>query len=324
MNHAVFHVVGVEIGGTKLQCALGTSDGAILSKERVRVEPGWTAQEIYEWVENAVSLFFQGGQLGTSLPEIRAIGVGFGGPVDSSTGTVLVSHQIAGWENRPLKLMLQERFSVPVTVENDANAAGWAEFQLGAGKGTRNFLYMNIGSGIGGAIIIQGDLYNGQGLGAGEIGHTWVPDWTADEPGKTQKLELLCSGWSIEKRIRAWSDLLPDSPLWNLCGGKAERLTAPILAEAARQGDQRACREIESVAETLGLALSNAATLLHPEVIALGGGVSLMGDILIDPLRKSFERHLFTPFKGRTVIVPCQLEEDVVIVGALLLAGKSA
>ena len=319
MNPSSMGIAGVEIGGTKLQCALGTAAGEILSRERARVQPGWTAREIYSWVEESLARIIDAGQSGKS--PIQAIGVGFGGPVDTSTGTVLVSHQISDWENRPLKLMLEERFGLPVIVENDANAAGWAEYCLGAGRGTRHFMYTNIGSGIGGALIVDGKLHNGQGLGAAEIGHTWVPDWTASVSGYSQKLELLCSGWSIEKRIRGWTNLDEGSPLWILSGGDAAQLTTPMLAEAARRGDPRAQEEITRVAETIGLALANAATLFHPEVIALGGGVSLMGEILIQPLRASFEKYLFGPFRGTVRIVPCQLEENVVIVGALLLAG---
>lgn len=310
-------IAGVEIGGTKLQCALGTAAGVILRRERIRVEPGWTAREISEWVQDAIARVIVTEQAGQT--PVRAIGIGFGGPVDTATGTVLVSHQISGWENRPLKPMLEDRFALPVIVENDANAAGWAEYCLGAGRGTRHFMYTNIGSGIGGALIIDGKLHNGQGLGAAEIGHTWVSDWTA--PGQVRKLELLCSGWSIEKRIRAWTNLEAGSPLWELCGGDATRLTAPLLAEAARRGDPRALNEITLVAQTVGLALANAATLFDPEVIALGGGVTLMGEILLQPLRAAFEKHLFGPFHGTVRVVPCQLEEDVVLVGALLLAG---
>ncbi len=296
-------VAGVEIGGTKLQCALGTPDGKIAHRERGRVVPGWSAKEIYEWVEAALDRAMRHAE--SAGASVSAIGVGFGGPVDTATGTVL-----------------ERRFGVPVIVENDANTAGWAEYRLGAGQGTKNFFYMNIGSGIGGALIVNGALYNGQGLGAAEVGHTWVPDWTRREPGVAQKLELLCSGWSIERRVRAWERLDPESPLWRLCGGDPQQLTTAMLGDAARQGDAAAMAEINAVARAAGIALANVATLFHPEVIALGGGVSLMGEILLAPLKESFDRHLFGPFQGKSRIVPCQLEEDVVVVGALLLAGE--
>lgn len=312
------YLVGVEIGGTKLQVALGDRDGRILARERGDVDPTRGAQGILAWLEQATASVIgrcpAGGQC-------AAIGIGFGGPVDSATGRVLVSHQIQGWEGVQLKHWFEERFSLPARVENDANAAGWAEYCLGAGKGTQCFVYCNIGSGIGGALVVGGKLFNGQGLGACEIGHTYVADWTADTPGCSDKLENLCSGWAITRRIRSWDNLDPESVLGRLCGGDVARLTCPLLAEAARQGDARALAEIEAVAAGVGQALSNVVTLLHPERIALGGGVALMGDVLLDPLAAYLDGHVFGPYRGAFALAPCALEEDVVTAGALLLAA---
>lgn len=314
------YLVGVEIGGTKLQVALGDGAGTIYARERGDVDPAGGAQGIMAWLEKATEKIISNCPPDGSC---AAIGIGFGGPVDSATGQVLVSHQIAGWEGVQLKHWFEERFSLPACIENDANAAGWAEYCLGAGKGTRCFVYCNIGSGIGGALVIDGKLYNGQGLGACEIGHTYVPDWTADSPGQADKLEHLCSGWSITRRIQSWSDLDPASPLGVLAGGDARQLTCPLLAEAARQGDPRALAEIEAVAKGVGRALSNVVTLIHPERIALGGGVALMGDVLLKPLSAYLDEHVFGPYQGKFSLVPCALEEDVVTAGALLLAAAA-
>ncbi len=312
------HVVGVEIGGTKLQVVLGTTAGEIVARKRGRVDPEAGAAGILAWVEQAIDATL------AEAPDrqaIGAIGVGFGGPVDTATGKVLTSHQVAGWDGIALKSWLADRFALPVVIENDANAAGWAEYCHGAGKGTRNFVYCNIGSGIGGALIANGMLYNGQGYGACEIGHTYVSDWTAGVPGASEKLENLCSGWSITSRIRTWQDIAADSPLGTQCQGNAELLTCPMLADAGRAGDERAIREIEQIAGGVGAALTNVITLLHPERVALGGGVSLMGDILLDPIRNYIADHVFGPYKESFSLVPCALEEDVVTVGALLLAA---
>ena len=311
------YFIGVEIGGTKLQVALGDRDGRILARERGDVDPERGAEGILAWLDAATAKIVAGCPADGAC---RAIGVGFGGPVDSATGRVLVSHQIQGWDGVHLKQWFEERFSLPVCVENDANAAGWAEYCLGAGRGTRCFVYCNIGSGIGGALVVDGKLYNGQGLGACEIGHTYVADWTAPTPGCSDKLEHLCSGWSITRRIQGWTDLDTESALGTLAGGDPRRLTCPMLADAARQGDTRARAEIESVARGVGQALSNVVTLLHPERIALGGGVALMGEVLLEPLRAYLDAHVFGPYRGTFALVPCALEEDVVTAGALLLA----
>lgn len=309
-------VLGVEIGGTKLQAALGTGDGTVLNLVRGTVRPEAGAPGILAWMEETLPALMDAAG---NPPE--AIGVGFGGPVDSATGSVLVSHQIAGWEGVELRHWFEKRFGLPAVVANDANAAGWAEYCLGAGRGTRQFCYMNIGSGIGGALVVDGRLYDGQGRGAAEIGHTWVPDWTSKSPGASDKVENLCSGWAIERRIRSFGQLEPETPLARLCENDSGRLTCPLLAEAARQGDPVALAEIDYVAATLGLALGNVVTLFHPEVIALGGGVSLMGPVLLDPLMAALESRAFGPYRGRYRLLPCALEENVVVAGALLLAG---
>ena len=313
-------VLGVEIGGTKLQVALGKGDGSMVMLERGQVDVEDGAPGILAWLEENLHLLLgQAKQAG--LPAPQAIGVGFGGPVESATGQVLVSHQIAGWEGVPLKEWFQSRFQgIPAVIANDSNAAGWAEYCLGAGKGTRNFAYMNIGSGIGGALVIEGRLFDGQGRGGGEMGHTYVPDWTAGAPGVADKLEHLCSGWSIEKRLRT-ARLPEDSLLLQQCGGAQDRLTCPMLAQAARDGDAFATGEIQTIARSLGLAVSNLITLFHPERVALGGGVALMGDVLLDALRRNVDELVFGPYRSRYDIVPCALKESVVVAGALLLAG---
>ncbi|MBP8129301.1 MAG: ROK family protein [Candidatus Hydrogenedentes bacterium] len=309
-------LIAVEIGGTKLQVCLGRPDGGIVETRRGSVDPQHGAPRILEWIERETKSL-----LDATGARPKAIGVGFGGPVESATGTVLVSHQVAGWEGFALRPWFEERFGLRTIVANDANAAGWAEYCAGAGRGTRQFCYMNIGSGIGGALIVDGRLHDGQGRGANEIGHTYVPDWTNATPGAADKLEHLCSGWSIEKRLRARRDYRPAGPLMRLCNNDASTITCAMLAEAARLGDPDALAELDRVAGAVGIALSNVITLFHPERIAMGGGVSLMGDVLLNPVRAHTAKRVFGPFRGRYEIVPCALAESVVLAGALLLAG---
>jgi glucokinase len=311
-------VVGVEIGGTKLQAALGTAQGDILASERADAPSEQGALAILEWFKESVPRLVQRArEFGGAA---ASLGVGFGGPVESASGRALVSHQVGGWDGFELKPWFEEQFGLPASVANDANAAGWAEYCRGTGRGTSHFFYSNIGSGIGGALIIDGNLHDGQGLGAGEIGHTYVPDWTSAEPGAASKLEDLCSGWSIERRMRSVASLEPGTPLHRLTDGDPARITCPVLADAARAGDALARAELERVGGAIGLALANVITLFHPERVALGGGVSLMGDVLLEPVRRSAAEHVFGPYRGRYSIEPCALGESIVLVGALLLA----
>lgn len=311
-------VIGVEIGGTKLQVAQGDGVSGLTHKRVGRVDVAAGAEGVLAWVQDSIA------QLLAELPEPpTAIGVGFGGPVDSATGRVLTSHQVAGWQGRELKSHLEDIFRLPTTVANDSNAAGWAEYVLGAGRGSRNFVYMNIGSGIGGALVVDGKLYDGQGLGACEIGHTYLPDWEADYPGAARITEQLCSGWAIERRMHEWNDLEPASPLARLCGGDPARLTCAMLGQAAQENDQRALNEIQRVGEGVARTLANVIALLHPEVIALGGGVALIGDVLLEAIRIPLADYCFAPYRGKYKLVPCALGEDVVLQGAILLAMEA-
>lgn len=307
-------LVSAEIGGTKLQAALGTDQGEILAIRRGPAPVHGGATAILEWFARAIPALIaeapgHGG-------EATHIGVGFGGPVESAAGKVLTSHQVEGWTGFELKPWFEKTLGLETFVFNDSNAAGWAEYCLGAGRGTRHFMYSNIGSGIGGALVIDGRLHDGQGLGASEVGHTYVPDWEAETPGAARKLELLCSGWSIERRMHA------RPPMAALSEGQAERITCALLGEAAQAGDPVARAEIDRIARSIALALANAVTLLHPERIALGGGVSLMGEVLLDPVRRWANEYVFGPFRDRFAIVPSELGESVVLVGALLLASQ--
>ncbi|MCC6796389.1 MAG: ROK family protein [Candidatus Hydrogenedentes bacterium] len=315
-------VIAIEIGGTKLQAALGTHDGEILARERGAAPASEGAAAILAWFDAAVPRLIAQAQAHEQGATITGIGVGFGGPVDTATGKALVSHQVGGWSDYPIKQHFESRFDLPTYVGNDSSISAWGEYVCGAGKGTRTFCYMNIGSGIGGGFVINGTLHDGQGYGAAEIGHTYIADWTNPAPGAHNKLENLCSGWSIEKRIRATRNLEPNTPLHNHCAGNPQRITCAMLGQAAREGDTFAIQSLDEVARGIGTALSNVITLLHPQRIAMGGGVSLLGDILLDPIRKHVDALCFGVFRGKYKIVPCALGEDVVLVGCLLLAPQ--
>lgn len=286
--------LGIEIGGTKLQAGVGSGEPKLRALARRSVDPGRGGEGIREAIPSLVEEALS--RAGASLADLAGMGVGFGGPVDSERGRVLVSHQVEGWSDFPLRDWLAARFKRPVVLQNDCKAAALAEYALGAGKGCRRIFYVTVGSGIGGGLVVDGKVDTGQGLGAGEIGHTWVPD---PATGKPEKLELVASGWSIGRRA-----------------GRP----GPEVYAAAERGDASALRVLDETAEALALGIGNMITLLHPERVILGGGVSQMGPLLWTPLREKLPKYVFGPFAGRWELVPSALGEEVVVIGAVELA----
>ncbi len=304
--------LAIEIGGTKLQAAAGTPEGQILDLRRCPVPAGSAAKDVIGLVERLA----QGVAVGRAIEQV---GIGFGGPVDAAAGRVLLSHHVAGWEGFPLVQWGRQQFAADCVIENDTNCGALAEARLGAGAGASVVFYTNIGSGIGGGIVLDGKLYTRPG-GAAEIGHTklWDP-----RTGDYCIVEHLCSGWSIDRMARqlAAAGELPRALA--LAGGDVEALTAEHVAAAAGEGEGRAGELIERAAGDFAVGLCNVIALLNPEKIVVGGGVSLMGETFFGPLRKAVAERVFRPYAENYEIAPAALGESVVLVGALLIQAGS-
>ncbi|QVL32445.1 ROK family protein [Telmatocola sphagniphila] len=306
--------LGIEIGGTKLQVALGRGDGKLLQQWRGRVDTTRGAagiQDQLKWViADMQRLALQ------SHSSIQAIGVGFGGPIDHTSGSIIKSHQITGWDNFPLTDWLKEISGLPCLIGNDADVAGLGEAMHGAGRDRNPIFYITIGSGIGGGLIIDKKIYTGCGRGAAEIGHLIV-----DSAGHT--LESQAAGWSIERTGNQRAEAGQLSEELFLISSRQGRLTCPLIAEAAARGDRSAIEILDTAITPLAIAIRHVVCLLCPQRIIIGGGVSLMGDVIFEPLRKRVAEHAFPPFAGLTDIVPAELGEEVVLHGAIALASQS-
>jgi glucokinase len=177
--------------------------------------------------------------------------------------------------------------------------------------------YITVGSGIGGGWILNGRIDNGQGLGAAEIGHMWV---THPRNGQFAELEQVCSGWAIGQRAQqAASGALT---IMEELAGSLERIDAKIVYQAVEKGDETALCILKETCQTLGVAISNIAALLHPERVVMGGGVSLMGPLFWDQLQAEFRSRVMPVFAPQVELVPAELKEDVVVIGALCLGGS--
>lgn len=311
-------LMGIEIGGTKLQLGLGRGDGTIAALRRSTVRPADGAAGIRAQIQKETEALLWTVAEGGKPAEAAAVGIGFGGPVHAEAGVIATSNQIDGWTDFPLADWVRETLGVPVVaLQNDADTAALGESRFGAGVGRSPVLYVTIGSGVGGGLIVDGRIYRGGApkVGAIEIGHLRVgPD------GET--LEALASGWSIGRRA---ADLVRSKrgsgTLGELVDGDPEQITAEVVAMAASLGDTEAAEILGSASRALADALGHAVALLAPQRIILGGGVSLIGeDLWFRPVRERLDRRAFGPLRGTFDVVPAKLGESVVIHGALALA----
>lgn len=310
--------LGIEIGGTKLQLGLGEGDGRVASLWRGTVNPAAAGEGIRGQILSALPELLAKAHIDRS--QLRGVGIGFGGPVDDATRTVIKSHQIEGWDDFPLAKWTEELLGCPAVLGNDADVAGLAEALFGAGKGLSPIFYITIGSGIGGGLIINGEIYRGCGRGAAEIGHLRVP--MQIHRMRTDILEQAASGWGIanlaQHRVRHKSGEL----LTELAGSK-NGITPEHVAEAAAKDDRLAWDILTESWSALAEGICLVIALLCPRRIVIGGGVSLMGEkVFFKPLRKLVAERVFKPFADCCDIVPAALGEEVVVHGALALAAK--
>lgn len=300
--------IGIEIGGTKLQVVTDNGQGRIGERFRFGVEKEAGAEGILRHIQTALSQIDG---------PVRAVGVGFGGPVDGETGRIAASHQINGWAGFGLTDWLKQQTEAErIRVENDANVAALGEARHGAGKGFRRVFYITLGSGVGGGMVVDGQLYRGASPGEAEIGHIRL-----DKHGKT--LESVCSGWAVDKDVRRTVSELPTgSTLKRLVGDRISG-EARFLIPALQQGDGCARRILDRVCDDLAFGLSHVVHLFHPDVIVLGGGLSLMGEPLRAGVENQLPEYVMSAFHPVSSVRLAALGEDVVPTGALaLLLGE--
>jgi glucokinase len=251
----------------------------------------------------------------------EAVGVSFGGPVDTATNTVRLSHHVPGWENIPLGQILADEFHAPVQVDNDANAAALGEYRFGAGRGFTSLFYITISTGVGGGWILNGQVWRGADSMAGEIGHTVVdPLGPQCLCGKRGCVERLASGryMAQDARQRLYENVLQASTLRELCTGNLEAIDGAMISQAAALGDRLANELLERSARGLGIGIGNAANLVNPQRFILGGGVTKSGEGWWNIVRESARQTALPEVQFE--IIPAALGDDAPLWGAVALA----
>jgi glucokinase len=278
--------IGVDIGGTKVAAGVVNEEGAIIDTTRRDTpadDPMRTADVVADAVRELVVMH-----------DVAAIGLGAAGFVDAERSTVMFAPNLA-WRDEPLRAAMEQRLGLPVVVENDANAAAWAEARFGAGRGEDYVIVITVGTGIGGGIVVGGQLLRGRFGVAAEIGHlNIVPDGRRCGCGLQGCWEQYASGRALVQEAYEQAIASPAlaRELLRRAGGDPERITGPMVTQAAQDGDVAALQCFDEIGRWLGRGMAQLAAILDPGVFVIGGGVSAAGDLLREPAMRTYRKHL--------------------------------
>lgn len=284
--------IGIDIGGTKVAGGVVDEDGGLLVRMR-RESPARDPHAIVDVVADLVTELCAADEVGGA--EVVAVGIGAAGYVSRDRSSVVYAPNLPGWRHEPLQERLSERLGLRVVVENDANAAAWGEYRHGSGAGARCLLMATIGTGIGGAVIIDGELFRGAFGGAGEIGHIrLVQDGRRCACGLKGCWEIYASGTALTREARRRAKANPENAriLLDLADGRPERITGELVSEAAEKDDPVAIEAFDEIEWRIGEGLASLAAVLDPDVIVIGGGVSEAHDLTLDQIGHSYTHHV--------------------------------
>jgi glucokinase len=310
------HAIGLDIGGTKIAAGVVTAGGVVLDRTRVPTPPDDQAATLAAMV-GVVD------ELRARHPGVDAVGVGAAGLVEWPRGRLRWAPHNA-YRQLELRRLLHERTGLPTVVDNDANAAAWAEARFGAGAGSDDMVLVAVGTGIGGGLVLDGAVYRGTGGFGGEVGHMIVAaDGDPCECGSRGCLEVMASGSALGRAGRAAAAADPDGRLATLAGG-AERVTGEAVFQAAREGDETAVALFQQAGFWLGVGIASLITIFDPDVVVVGGGLAATGELLLAPARASMERYVFgRRHRELPPVAPARLGADAGLVGAAVLALRS-
>jgi glucokinase len=305
--------IGVDLGGTKMLLGVLDGDSKVVWESR-EASTGRSEDELVDLLVREV------GEARAARPEIAAIGMGVPATIDHRNG-LAVSAVNLPIENLPIRDLVRERTGLPAYLDNDANAAALAEYLFGAARGHRDAVMLTIGTGIGGGLILGGEVYRGATGAGAELGHMAIemdgPPCQGNCPNRGC-VETLASGTALGREGRAAAERTPDSALGAMRADGVE-IDGRAVTEAALGGDKTAIGVFDLVGRRLGVALANLANVFEPEVIVIGGGVIAAGDLLLEPARAELRDRALPPMR-RTPVVAAELGQDAGMIGAAAMA----
>jgi len=306
---------GIDLGATKILSVVISQRGKLLA-EGLRPTGGVEGPDAV--IANMIASLRQA-LADAGKTRLVAIGIDAPGPVDYARGIITSPPNLPGWHDVPLASIIAKEFGVPCVLENDANAAALAEHRWGSGRGSRHMLFLTVSSGVGGGIVIDGNLYRGASGAAGEVGHMTINAHGARcHCGRRGCLEMYASGIAIARLARRLVARRPDSPLSQLAA--KQPLTARLVHQAADQGDESARELIAAAGHALGTGLASLINVFNPQVIVLDGSLTKMGDLYLGPARETAQRESFAQSWSDVRIVVGELGDRSAALGAAAVA----
>ncbi|SHF09526.1 ROK family protein [Clostridium fallax] len=307
------YVIGVDLGGTKINTVLADLEGNVVSQTTVPTQAKEGELPVLNRIIQTVETVIAEGKV--TLNDVKAIGIGSPGPLDAKEG-VIISTPNLPFKNFNLVKPLSEKFDIPVYLDNDANVAAIGEFMFGAGKGCKNMVYFTVSTGVGGGAILDGKIYRGATCNALEIGHTTIlPDGPRCNCGNIGCLEALSSGTAIGKRGIEAAESNVETSL-----KKYDNITSYEVFVEAAAGDKVAKDIVDKALNYLGIGVSNAVVTFDPEAVIIGGGVSKAGEIVFEKVREVVNTRCFKTMAENCKILPAGLGTDAGVIGAVALA----
>ncbi len=314
------YCVGIDLGGTTIKAGIVDEDYRIVKSGAIPTITDRGAEKLIQDMAELVSVLLEEAEI--SMDEVASVGVGVPGTANKKTGIMEYANNL-NMKDEPFILFLKRYFRKPVYFTNDANAAAWGEYLAGSGKGYRSLVMVTLGTGIGGAMILDGKLYEGCNFAAGEFGHFVIQ--CEGEPcncGRRGCFETYASATGLIRMAKQAMETEEGrkSSLWNLCSGETDGLNAEMIFKAAKKGDLTAGQTVERYLYYLSVGITDIINIFQPEILCIGGGVSRAGNQLLDPLKRMVDQQIYTrDSQVKTEIVTATLGNDAGIIGAAML-----
>lgn len=315
--------LGIDLGGTKILAALVDNNGQIVGEAKKKTKPALGPDGVIQRIADTAREAVSAG--GATLGDVVAAGIGAPGPVIFDSGTVCSAPNLPGWDSIPLGARLKSSLNVPVFVDNDVNLGTLGEYMLGAGQGVRDMVGVFIGTGIGGGIVIDGQMHRGARNAAGEVGHIIVlPNGPLCGCGQHGCVEALASRTAIEREVRAGLAAGRPSLLTEILVKEQDRLTSGAIKEALDQGDELMKEVISQAQYYLGLLAANLVNILDPQMIVFGGGVvEALGDEFLAPIQQTARSYFLQPRDAESIrFVSATLGDHAGVLGGAALAAR--